>query len=258
MMGDNITMNEILKDDIRIDTIEIRQFVSPLFKAPIEVEFHRNPPWKEMLSYATTFSTKEKQIDGAAILHLAARTAITGLTVPPISIFQHPGEHVLLDEQDIFDLSITIAKFSAEHDGIPTSDDHSDAYLSLRSKIEDVLGLQHTHLGIRSSKRRESEERQIEAVAHQLGEHAIAFSSSPDLSFQKFIEIVGKNRNVFGFSASADVLLGSSALSSAYQLAIAANPVLAIELASAGASAYMILKFGAAVGKKVEQLIRKL
>lgn len=240
-------MNEFL-----IETVECRRFDSSEFATPIELEFHRNPRWSDLLRTGRTLLVSDEAVAGHALIRLTARIALTGAMLPPLSILRGREEPVLLDDNDVFSLSLAIAKFGP----VPATEDYTagSRYLELRSVVERSLGVQHIHLGIRENERWSRVEGRIESLSRQLGEYSIALSESPELSFQKFVELISRNKRIFGLASSTNTLLSATALGSAYQVVLG-QPVLAVELAAAGASAYIVLKFGAAVGKKIEQIV---
>lgn len=241
-------------NEYQIKTVESRRFDIAGAVSPIEVEFHKEPQWASALDGVGIVS-RESMVDGLALARYSSRTALTGSALPAITIMQGPGEPAPLAPSDLLDLSFLVASFGR----IPTKTDYSDGsrYLALRTAIEARLGLQHIQLGVRGGERQIELETAVEQVAMRLAEHSLAFSQSPELGFLKFVELIKKGGRVFTFSAGADTLLGATALASAYQLAMFSNPVIAVQLAAGGAAAYVVLKFGGAVGKKVEQLIQK-
>ncbi len=241
-------------NDYQIKTVESRRFDITGAVSPIEVEFHKEPRWAVELGDIGIVS-RESLVDGLALARYSSRTALTGSALPAMTIMQPPGEPAPLAPSDLLDLSLLVASFGR----MPTEMDYSDGsrYLALRAAIEARLGLQHIHLGIRGGERQIELETAVEQVAMRLAEHSLAFSQSPDLGFLKFVDLIKKGGRVFTFSAGADTLLGASALASAYQLAMLSNPVVAIQLAAGGAAAYVVLKFGRAVGKKIDHLIQK-
>jgi hypothetical protein len=240
--------------DHQIKTVESRRFDVSGGVSPIEVEFHKEPRWRAELE-GISIASREPLVDGLALARYSARIALTGSALPAITIMQGPGEHAPLAPPDLLDLAFLVASFGR----LPTEMDYSEGsrYLALRAAIEQRLDLQHIHLGVRGGERQMELESAVEQIALRLAEHSLAFSQSPELGFLKFAELIKKGGRIFTFSAGADALLGASALASAYQLAMLSNPVIAVQLAAGGATAYVVLKFGGAVGRKVEQLIQK-
>lgn len=238
----------------QIETVESRRFDISGAVSLIEVEFHKEPWWAVKLE-SISIASREPLVDGLALARYSARIALTGSALPAITIMQGPGEPTPLTPPDLLDLAMLVASFGR----LPTETDYSEGsrYLALRAAIEQRLDLQHIHLGVRGGERQMELENAVEQIALRLAEHSLPISQSPDLGFLKFVELIKKGERIFTFSAGADALLGSSALASAYQLAMLSNPVIAVQLAAGGAIAYVVLKFGEAVGKKVEQLIEK-
>ena len=236
-------------DEINISTVETRRFSSPAFLASVEVEFHRRALWLDSF-----YPARSEQVEGSVLARVVARAAVTGALTPPLVLFERSGMPVVLDYRDTVDVALAVASIGR----MPPEGDYPDGItiLRLRETLESSLGLKLSHLALRG-RHREADEAKIELVAGQLSDYSIPVSHSPELSFAKFAELLAKNRRIWGFTFGADTLLGTTALASAYQLAISANPILAIELAAAGATAYLVLKFGAAVGKRIEELVRR-
>lgn len=239
--------------DYQIRTVESRRFDIVGGVAPFEVEFHKQLPWAAELESIPSVSG-EPLADGLALARYSVRIALTGSALPPITIMIGPGEPAPLAPADLHDLAFLIASFGP----MPSEVDYSDAsrYLLLRAAIEERLGLTHIHLGLRGGRRQRELEDAIEQIAPTLADYSLAFAQSPEIGLLKFAELIQRGGRIFTFSGGADRLLGGAAVVSAYQLATGA-PVLAIQLAAGGAAAYVVLKFGHAVGRKVEQLIEK-
>jgi hypothetical protein len=228
--------------EIQIHTVETRRFHSKDFRLSIELEFHKNPPWAAALPERAA-APADLELDGTAFARLASRVALTGSALPPLSFSSSAwGEPwpVPFSEQDLFNLSLVIAAFGR----LPTDRHEESLRLNLRAKILRYLDLDDGFdVVLKTGRRFAEQEERINTLAAQLGAYSIALSRSPTLSFESFIGLVSKYKRVFTFSRAADALLGTAALSSAYQIANV-NPVLAIELAAAGSVAYVILKSG--------------
>jgi hypothetical protein len=236
--------------EFSIETVECRRFDSSEFATPIELEFHRSPRWAESMQRGRI---SNETVAGDALTRLAARTALTGSMLPPLSIFRGPGEPVSLDHIDVFSLSLEIAKFGP----VPTTEDYTpgSGYLELRSVVERSLGIQHIRLGLRGGERWSQVEERVELLSKQLGAYSVALSGSPTLELQKFAQLISKNQKIFAFANAENTLLGATAVGSAYQVVVVGDPVLAVQLAMGGASCYVVLKFGAAVGKTMERIV---
>jgi hypothetical protein len=237
----------------QIRTVESRRFDITGAVFPIEVEFHKEPRWAAELE-EISIASREPLVDGLALARYSARVALTGSALPALTIMSAPGEPTPLTTPDLLDLAFLVAAFGR----VPTEEDYSEGsrYLAFRAAIERRLELKHIHLAVRGGERQIELENAVEEIALRLAEHSLAFSKSPEIGFARFIDVISKNSKIFSFRQGTDILLGATALGSAYQLAIMSSPVVAVQLAAGGASAYLVLKFGRAVGNKVEQLIQ--
>lgn len=189
-------------------------------------------------------------VEGYTLTRLTARIALTGAMLPPLSMFEGPGQPTILYRNDVFSLALAIAQFGT----IPKDYSDRDRYAAFESVVQRSIGQQPIYVDLPRGNRWLQVEDRVESLSQHLGEYSIALAGSPELSFQKFIELVGRNKRIFGFASGANTLLGATALASAYQVVLG-QPLLAIELATAGAAAYVVIKFGAAVGRKVEHIV---
>lgn len=238
--------------EIDLSTTEIRLFESPRLAVPFEVEVHRNTNVVQSLLRGLGQPATEHELEPRHILRLVARIALTGQMLPPLSVLGSPGVSVPLTEHDILRLGLALSKLEK----FPTEKEYEKGspYLELRSVVENILEVSHTDLVIRGGKAREQEEFEIKSLSSALAEYQLPYSMSPDLSFSSFVDLLSKNKKVFAFPQSANYLLGSSAIAAAYQIAIVGNPIVAIQLAGAGAVAYVVIKFGAAIGKRIDRI----
>lgn len=237
-----------------LNTVETRRFYSNNFLVPMEVEFHKHPPWADSVSAG--YEINVDNVQGIHLIRLASRIVTTGSALPPISIFESHLVPIALSFHDVMRLAVALAAFGR----FPTAPSYGSGDGDITKIIELVrstLENEYVNLNFRYGSHRVAEEDNIETVTQHLTGYSIALSSSADLSFLKFVEVLDKKQRIFSYPNAGHTLLGASAFGSAYQLAIAANPVFAIEVALAGSVSYLVLKFGAAIGKKLDEIIEK-
>lgn len=240
-------------NEFEISTIETRRFSSPHLAIPFEVQSETSEKIIESLSSILGEPVIHRELEAEHILRLVSRIAVTGELFPPLSVNRGEGP-VPLSARDALRLGLDLSRFER----FPTTQDYEEGseYRAVRDRIEEILELEHIHLEIRGGGRREQEEERIMAFNKTIADYQIAYSMSPQLGFAPFIELLKKNKGVFAFPKSGNLLLGASALGAAYQIAIMTNPILAIQLAAGGAAAFVILSFGAAMGQEMKHLFR--
>jgi hypothetical protein len=241
-------------EEFSLRSTEIRRFESPEFAVPFEVECSQDDDVVERISSQFGKPVFADELAAEHVMRLISRLALTGNPIPPLGIASGPGGVLPLDMNDIFRLGLSLSGLEK----FPTRQEYDDgsAYLRARAIVEGSLNVSHIHLEIREGEEREAAENAIVSLSQLLGSYEIAYGRSPQLGFVKFVELLEKNRKVFAFPAAGNLLLGTTAIGAAYQIAILANPVLAIQLAAGGAAAYVLIKFGAAVGKRLDKLMR--
>lgn len=243
-------------NEFEISTIETRQFRSPQIAVPFEVQSEDNGKVIEGLSSFLGEPVIHRELEAEHILRLVSRIAVTGEILPPFSV-NRPFGTISLNTRDVFRLGLDLSRFER----FPTSRESQEGseyseYLAVRQRVEEILELKHIDLEIREGKRRDQEEERISAFSKTIANYQISHARSPELGFETFVQLLKNNKGVFAFPASGNMLLGASALGAAYQIAIMANPVLAIQLATGGGVAYVILRFGAAMGQEMGRFFR--